>query len=216
MITTINKYPFFDLLEVIPDSDLNYKTYQKLKPVKSGNLIPDIDLITDHRRWKSFSNGSLTHGQSSLKHLFGKPLAIAFYSRHWNDNGISQLLQLDSIQNEIKASGGNLLILTDEAGDEELTKIAWENSLSLNFYHDIDNELAKKFRVYSEEDPAWNRFSGIDVNIPLLAIYVIDTNRHIVYDHIDTTLEAKFIPRDLIEAVYGAALSGQHSHRKSA
>jgi peroxiredoxin len=214
MLTTINKYPFFDLLEVIPDNDLSYKTYKKLKPVKTGNLIPDVNLVTDHKRWKNYFNGSLTHGHISLKHLYGKPLAIAFYSKHWNDNGVNQLLQLNNIQNEIKANGGNLLILTDEVGDDELAKVTWEHSLSLNFYHDINNELARKFRVYSEEDPTWNRFSGIDVNIPLLSIYVIDTDRHIVYDFVDITLEQKFIADDLVAAVYNAALT--NTHRRSA
>ncbi|MCC8426274.1 redoxin domain-containing protein [Mucilaginibacter sp. UR6-11] len=214
MLTTISKYPFFDLSEIIPENDLTYKTYQKLKPVKTGNLIPDINLVTDYKRWKNFYNGAPTHGPISLKHLYGKPLAIAFYSKHWRGRGIDQLKQLNALQNEIKANGGNLLILTDEAGDEQLAKITWDNSLSLNFYHDINNEIAAKFRVYSDEDPTWNSFSGIDVNIPLLAVYVIDTDRHIVYDHIDRNLTDLFIADDLVNAVYEASLV--HTRKKSA
>lgn len=86
--------------------------------------------------------------------------------------------------------------------------------MSLNFYHDINNGIASKFRVYSENDPTWNRFSGIDVNIPLLAIYVIDTDRHIVYDHINRNLSNTFIADDIIAAVYNAALTT--NHKKSA
>ncbi|MES2809314.1 MAG: redoxin domain-containing protein [Bacteroidota bacterium] len=214
MLTTINKYPFFDLSEIIADNDLAYKVYKKLNPVKAGNLIPDINLVTDYKRWKNFYNGAPTNGPVSLKHLFGKPLTVAFYSKHWGEHGVNQLIQLNGLQNEIKANGGNLLILTDEINDKELANITWEHSLSLNFYYDVNNEIAKKFRVYSEQDPTWNTFSGIDVNIPRLAIYVIDTDRHIVYDHIDTTLEKKFIADDLINAVYGAALIT--IHKKSA
>jgi peroxiredoxin len=214
MLTTISKYPFFDLLEIIPDNDLSYKPYKTLQPVRTGNLIPDINLLADYKRWKNFYNGAPTNGPLTLKHLYGKPLAIAFYSKHWQDRGIDQLKRLNVIQNEIKANGGNLLIVTDEVNDEQLAKITWEHSLSLNFYHDVNNEIAEKFRVYSENDPTWNRFSGIDVNIPLLAIYVIDTDRHIVYDHVDRDLSTQFIADDIITAIYTAALSGVR--RKSA
>jgi peroxiredoxin len=214
MLTTINKYPFFDLSEIIPDNDITYKSYKALKPVKTGNLIPDINLVTDYKRWKNFYNGAPTHGPISLKHLYGKPLTIAFYSKHWGEYGVEQLKQLNTIQSEIKANGGNLLVLTNETGDDQLAKLTWEHSLSLNFYHDINNEIASKFRVYSENDPTWNRFSGIDVNIPLLAIYVIDTDRHIVYDHINRDLSNTFIADDIIAAVYNAALTT--NHKKSA
>lgn len=214
MLTTISKYQFFDLSEIIPEPSFSYKPYKKLQPVKTGNLIPDINLVTDYKRWKNFYNGAQTHGPISLKHLYGKPLAIAFYSKHWKDRGVEQLIQLNAIQSEIKANGGNLLILTDEAGDEQLAKITWENNLSLNFYHDINNEIATQLRVYSEEDPTWNCFSGIDVNIPLLAVYVIDTERHVIYDHIDRNLSATFIADDIIASIYQASLTG--IRRKSA
>lgn len=214
MLTTISKYPFFDLSEIIPDNDITYKPYKSIKPVKTGNLIPDINLVTDYKRWKNFYNGAPTHGPILLKHLYGKPLAIAFYSKHWGEYGVEQLKQLNATQSEIKANGGNLLVLTDEAGDDQLAKITWEHSLSLNFYHDINNEIASKFRVYSDNDPTWNRFSGIDVNIPLLSVYVIDTDRHIVYDHVNRDLSNTFIGDDIIAAVYNAALT--INHRKSA
>jgi peroxiredoxin len=106
------------------------------------------------------------------------------------------------------------LILTEETGDEQLATIAWEQCLSLNFYHDINNEIAEKFRVYSEKYPTWGTFSGIDVNIPLLAIYVIDTERHIVYDHVDRDLSNTFIADDIINAIYDASLTS--NLRKSA
>ncbi|NNU34645.1 redoxin domain-containing protein [Mucilaginibacter sp. S1162] len=214
MLTTINKYPFFDLSEIIPEPNFSYKPYKKLQPVKTGNLIPDINLVTDFKRWKNFYNGAPAHGSISLKHLYGKPLAIAFYSKHWKDRGVEQLKELNAIQSEIKANGGNLLILTDEAGDEQLAKITWENNLSLNFYYDINNEIAQQFRIYSKDDPTWNRFSGIDVNIPLLAIYVIDTERYVVYDHVDRDLSATLIVDDIISSIYEASLT--NTRRKSA
>ncbi|HTK21350.1 MAG TPA: hypothetical protein VL442_17650, partial [Mucilaginibacter sp.] len=69
-----------------------------------------------------------------------------------------------------------------------------------------DNKIAGRFRIYSEKDPTWNTYSGINVNIPLLAVYVIDTDRHIAYHYIDRDLEQNFRTDDLITAVYESAL----------
>jgi peroxiredoxin len=215
MLTTANnKYPFFDLLEIVPDIDLSIKAYKPLKPVKAGNIIPDFTLSKEYSRWQHFYNGAPGYGTILLKQLLSKPLVISFYSHYWKENGLEQLKQLNAIQYEIKANGGNLLIINAHKGDEQLAAYAWEHSLSLNFYHDNNNELAKKFRVYSEDDPAWNRFSGIDVNVPLLATYVIDPSKQIIYDHFDRDFLRIFSDRDIISAVYESALI--RNSRKSA
>ncbi len=207
MLTTANnKYPFFDLLEIIPDADISIRSFKPLRPVKAGNIIPDFTLSTEYTRWQHFYNGAPTHGPILLKQLLSRPLVISFYSRHWKQNGLDQLKQLNAAQNEIKANGGNLLIIAAEKGDEQLAKYAWENGVSLNFYYDNHNELAKKFRVYSEEDPTWNRFSGIDENVPLLATYVIDTSKQLVYDHIDRDFLGTFSVQNILSAVYESAL----------
>jgi peroxiredoxin len=207
MLATVNKYPFFDLSEIIPDIDLSYKPYQSLKPIKAGNLIPDLNIHANYSRWQKFYSGAPTYGPVSLKQLLNKPLVISFYSKHWQDKGLEQLKQLNAIQYEVKANGGNLLIVNAEEGDEKLAKIAWEHSLSLNFYYDYNKEIAEKFRVYSEIDPTWNRFSGIDVNVPLLATYVIDASKQIVYDYIDKDLSGLFPSDNILNAVYESALN---------
>lgn len=213
MLAAINKYPFFDISEIIPDNDLEFKTYKSLIPVKAGNYIPDFTLNQSYAHWQQFYNGSETHGPVMLRHLLDKPLVVSFYSHHWKSIGLEQLKQLNAIQHEIKASGGNLLIVTAER-EEGLQAKAWEHNLSLNFYYDDDNEIAKRFRVYSEDDPAWSRFSGIDENAPLLATYVIDPARQIIYDHIDLDFTATFPAKDIISAVYQTALS--YNRRRSA
>src|SRR5947208_72098 len=109
-----NKYPFFDLIEIVPENEFTYKTYQPLQPVKAGNYIPDLKLYNDYGRWQQFYNGAETHGPLLLRQLFSKPLVIAFYSAHWGQHGLDLLKQLNEIQYEIKASGGNLLIIADE------------------------------------------------------------------------------------------------------
>lgn len=213
MSTSNNKYPFFDLSEIVADNDLPFKSYQALKPVKAGNYIPDLKFSNDYGRWQSFFNGAQTHGPISLRQLLNKPLVIAFYSHHWKEKGYELLNHLNNIQQEIKANGGSLLIISDEHTDQ-LGKIAWENSFTLNFYHDEEKNIAQIFRVYSDADPVWNRFSGIDVNVPLLATYIIDANKQVIYNHIDLDFLGTFSGEDIISSVYESALIA--NSRKSA
>src|ERR1700712_3910764 len=118
MLTNNNKYPFFDLSEIVADADIPFKPYQPLKPIKAGNFVPGLKLYNDYSRWQQFFNGAETHGPISLRHFLNKPLVIAFYSHHWREQGFNLLKQLNNIHNEIKASGGNLLIIGDERTDE--------------------------------------------------------------------------------------------------
>jgi len=213
MLTAVNKYPFFDLSEIIPDPDYTIKSYKALSPVKTGNYVPDFILNPQGVNWQQFYNGSETHGPILLRHLLDKPLVITFYSRHWKNLGVDHLKQLNTIQHEIKANGGNLLIIADER-DDDLQNKAWEHNLSLNFYYDTENEIAKKFRVYSDENPAWNRFSGVDENVSLLATYVIDPSRQVIYDHLNLNFNEAFPVREIISHVYVTALI--NNQRKSA
>lgn len=199
------KYPYFDLLEIVADFDLHRKNFKPLRPVRSGNIVPGFNLNRDSNRWQHFFNGAETHGPILLRQLLSKPLTLFFYSVHWKDHGIDLLKTLNALQYEIKANGGNLLIISAEK-TEELEKIVWDNSLSLNFYHDPNNEIARQFRIFSEEDPAWNKFSGVDANVPLPATYVLSANGQVLFAHTDVDPDNAYPVREVLAAVYQAAL----------
>lgn len=206
MLNTANtKYPYFELIEIVPELEFGRRNYKQLSPVKAGNFVPAFTLAGGYDRWQQFYNGAETHGPVLLRSLLNKPLVISFYSHHWKNAGLEQLKQLHAIQSEIKAQGGNLLVINDEKHDD-LHKLAWENSLSLNFYHDVQNEIAKKFRVYSDDDPTWNNFSGIDANVPLIATYVIDPAKQVVFSHIDHEPSGELPLKEILAATYSAAL----------
>ena len=204
MLAAVNttKYPFFDISEIVPDREFCFKTYDVLKPIKIGDAVPDFILEKNNIKWQQFFNGVETHGPVLLRQLLNKPLVIAFYSSHWQAHGLNLLKQLHSIQHEIKAHDANLLIISAEK-ERKLEKIAWDNSLSLSFYFDTDKEIAEKFGVYSENDPIWNKFSGIDTNVPLLATYVLSPFGKIAYNHIDWHFSEKFPSNEIISAVSG-------------
>jgi peroxiredoxin len=199
----ITQYPPFDISEIIQETDFAFKPIEVLRPIKAGNILPDFLLQKENSKWQQFFNGAEIHGPVLLNQLLNKPLVIGFYSQHWQQYGLDLLQQLNAIQYDVKARGGNLLIISSEKG-RALEKIIWDNNLSLSFYFDKDKEIAEKFRIYSESDPIWNKFSGIDTNVPLLATYVISPAGQLEYDHIDPDFSKVFPSKDIISAVQRA------------
>jgi len=201
MQVTVDNFPAFDILEATIDRDLSYKNYQSLKPVKTGQFISRVVFDFAYARWKSFSNGVADDSFVATKQLHGKPLVISFYSKHWNAKGISYLKQLSALHEQVKANGGNLVIINTEACSEDLTKLVVENNLSLNFYFDQANKIAETLGVYSENDPIWNWFAGIDLNVPLLSTFVIGVDNNVVFDHNHRDYDERLSVEDLLSAV---------------
>ena len=196
----INKYPYFDVSEIIPDPDPVIRTFHNPEPVKTGDVLPDFSLEKDTLRWRQFFNGAEVHTPVLFHQFLNRPLVIGFYSYHWQQYGIDLLKQLNNLHKDIIEQQGNLLIISAEK-DKRLEKIVWENNLSLSFYFDKDNYIAEKFRIYSEYDPIWNRFSGVDANVPLLATYVVSLAGKIEYAHIDPDFAKSFPSKEIISSV---------------
>lgn len=194
------KYPQFDRLELNPEIEYSFKARHALKPIKHGDVAPDFIFEKDNTRWQQFDNGVETHGPVLLNQLLNKTLILAFYSSSWQDHSLNLLKTLNTIHSKIKAYDANLLVISAEK-EQILEKIAWVNSLSLNFYIDTTSDIAEKFGIYAEHDPVWNRFSGIDTNVPLLATYVIAAYGRVLYDHIEWDLSGSFPSNDIITSV---------------
>jgi peroxiredoxin len=203
--TATVKYPSFDLLEATIDRDLSYKNYQSLKPVKTGYATSRIGFDFAYTRWQSFLNGAQDDTFVATKRLYGQPLVISFYSKHWNDRGLDSLKQLSRLHKEVDANGGSLIIISADAFSEELTELAFKNSLSLTFYFDQNNSIAEQLGVYSENDPIWNWFAGIDQNVPLLSTFVIATENVVVFDHNHRDYDEVLPSHEIIKAVSDSA-----------
>jgi peroxiredoxin len=206
--TSTIKYPSFDLLEATIDRDLSYKNYQSLKPVKTGYAVSRIGFDFAYSKWQSFLNGVQDDTFVATKQLYGQQLVVSFYSKHWNGRGLDYLKQLNRLHKEIKANGGSLIIISAEAFSEELAEMAFSNNLSLTFYFDQSNAIAEQLGVYSENDPIWNWFAGIDLNVPLLSTFVITTENVVVFDHNHCDYDESLPSYEIIKAVsYSAYIS---------
>jgi len=191
------KYLEFDSLELEHERDLTIRSWQALKPVKTGEIVPDFIFEKDGFRWQQFHNGVETNGAIPLRQLLNKNLVLAFYSSAWQERGLDMLTQLSAIQNEVRANDANLLIIHSERG-RRVEKLAWDHNLSLSFYFDSENNIAESFGIYSENDPVWNRFSGIDNNVALLSAYVIASYGRILYDHIEWDFAKGFPSENIV------------------
>jgi peroxiredoxin len=191
--------PYFDLSEIITELTIPLKKPTPLNFLRAGSLTPNFILQKEHGKWQRFFNGKQIRNTFYLSEILTKPLVIAFYSQEWKVFGLDMLQKLDEAQKEINALAGNLLVITAEKENTE--KLVWDNNLSLNFYFDEENSIAERFGLYSDKNPLWNRFSGIDNNVPLLATYVISPKGQIIYDHIDEDLSGQFEIADVLTAV---------------
>lgn len=201
MLSVAYQFPVFDFSELVREPAIAPK-YQPLQPLQAGQLTPDLKLINKNGTWLS-SKIRNYEGHVFTQQLLNKPLVISFYAEPWNRKGVYILKKLKAIQNEILAAGGNLLIITAE-GPFTQTELNWKHEFNFSFYHDVNHEIAKKFKIYGDEDPIWNKFSGIDVNVPLLATYVLSPTGQIVYDHIDTAFNGTFPSKEIINATRNA------------
>jgi peroxiredoxin len=194
------KYPESETMELEHETDLIFRSFQRLDPVKTGGIVPDFVFEKDHYRWQHFLNGIEIHNAIPLRQLLNKTLVLAFYSSAWQTHGLDMLQQLSAVQHEVRTNDANLLIVHEEKG-HKLEKLAWDNNLSLSFYFDANNNIAERFGIYSESDPVWNRFSGIDNNVPLLATYVIAPYGMILYDHVERNFTGSFPSKNIILSV---------------
>ncbi len=198
-----NRYPRFDMSEIIHELEFGFKSKQALKPLRKGDSVPNFIFEKNNFRWQQFINGVEKHSTVQLLHLLNKPLVIAFYSSQWQLHSLNMLKQLDELQFRIKSANANLLVVSSER-EKQLEKTVWDNCLSLSFYFDTEKLIAEKFGIYSETDPVWDKFSGVDTNIPLLATYVISSQGKILFDHVDWDFSEGLPTDELISSIIGS------------
>ncbi|WP_428329357.1 redoxin domain-containing protein [Mucilaginibacter sp.] len=190
----------FDLTEIMLELEIPDNKYVPLKPLQKGNRIPDLVFKNEQINQHSFLNGAGISGAALLRQIAGKPLVICFYSLEWKEYGLAHLTFLNKLQSEIRAIGGNVLIICPDEQNNKLEELVWDNSLKLNFYFDKNNEIARQLELYSELDPAWNKYPGIEVNVPLLATYIV-SNGEILYSAIDQQLTGPAPSKELLQTV---------------
>lgn len=109
------------------------------------------------------SGAELPHTIDTLSDLSKKDLLVIFYSAEWSSFGSTFL------QNALAHArpGQDILIITDDKADDLAGRLNRKGAFYI--YTDNANGLAAKFGTWNSESPAWDRFSGLNKNVPYLA-----------------------------------------------
>jgi peroxiredoxin len=198
MLTNNLKYPAFDTLELTTELEFNMQTYTKLRPAKPGDFISGLSQANN--KWHPLFDENV-YNQSGVTFSYTKkPLVLYFYSSQWGATSIAHLKQLSSAQQQIQYHYGNLLVVTDN--EDDIKQALWDHSLSLQYYNDSKHELSQLLGIYADNSPAWNRYAGVDQNVPLPSVYVLDSLRQVAFAHANEDILTGLPLNYIAEAVY--------------
>ena len=173
----------------------------RTQPLLTGNKSP----------YFSLTNGSDEQHGISPKHIPGQttsvldlirdqPLVISFYCPCWGRYAKPYLEQLVALSKQLKDVGAELLVFSNDPRKSLLRQFP---SLDFRVAHDADFSPARQFGIYSEEDPIWDRISGISDDVFTPALYVIGPDRTIIHHFLDENFD-QLLPTDaVISAVEG-------------
>jgi peroxiredoxin len=196
-------FPVFETLELTTEPEYNNQRYETLKPIKVGDKINGL---TTYKGFKQQGGhfAKVMSRQSSSASQLNKTQVLCFYSKHWGEAGLTHLKQLHAIRHEVKYHDANLLIIDADGEDSVLKHTLCINNLQLPVYDDSNNMIAKLFNIYSEKSPAWSNYAGLDTNVPLPSVFVLDHYLQVVFDFSNQEIASDLPLQNIINAVYQA------------
>lgn len=202
MLNQISKFPAFDLLEATPELIYTPQAYEKLNPIQAGHVLPELLNHQPAQTLNVLSGAYSPHQAGVPVPYLNKILVVYFYSKHWGSVSLAHLKQLNTVRNEVKYQDGHLVIIDSDGPGSSLQQLLWNNNLSLPVYADHTHQIASLFSVYAENSPTWNYYAGIDVNIPLPAVYVLNHFLKVVLDHSNEDISTNLPTDEIVTAVY--------------
>lgn len=176
------------------------KPVVKTQPLGVGDKAPFFSLTGSATQWvPDFETEPLPGETLSILDLISRrPLVVSFYCPCWGRYARPYLENLVKLSGYLRAVGATLLVFSNEPIKSLVRQFP---ELDFMVAYDADFSIARRFGVYSEEDPIWDRVSGISEEVFTPALYVIGPNRQISYRFLDEDFDQAL---DL-DGVVGAA-----------
>ena len=181
MSASILNFSTLETLELTTDPEFDFTPFQKLAPLKVGTLVDGLALTRISAPGHRFFDEIVLNAGASAFRYSHKPLLLYFFEKDWGAAAQGHLRQLNDIHAELCANNINLLVITAKSLDK-FRELSWKEALALEVFEDADNELARQLRLYSEKGPTWGSYSGIDNNVALPALYLLDSARRVALD----------------------------------
>ncbi len=181
MNTRIYQAPIFDLLELDLAPEVFFTIQEKLQPVAAGTPVAGLTTLRRVNKWHPYFDEIVLDTASNQLRYTHKPLLLYFFEKDWGTIAVEHLNQLNAAQNKLHEQQINLLVITS-GSLKEFEELCKKGSWILEAYEDTTFEIASLLKIYSEKDPSWSRYPGIEGNIPLPALYLLDGARQIALD----------------------------------
>lgn len=173
---------------------------ERIKPLVAGDTAPFFSLVNTTDDWQAsvFTAGLPGHTTSLLDLINNQPLVLSFYCPCWGRYARPYLDALVQLSAELKTVGARLLVFSNEAPKSLAKQVSL---VDLRVVHDADFTVARRFGVYSEDDPIWDRISGISEDVYIPALYVIGADRRISYHFLDEDFDGPFDQQAVVNEV---------------
>lgn len=174
---------------------------EEVKPVKVGAMAPNADIVN-------------LMGQKTTVHeaLAGKKTIMIFYRGGWCPYCNRHLADIAKIEGDLKAMGYQIIALSMDL-PAELKKTTEKEKLAYQLYSDAKAHAAKAFglafKVDDELVKTYKEKYGIDMEaasgethhiLPAPALYIIDQNKKIQYEHFNPDYRARLKADEVLEA----------------
>lgn len=156
---------------------------ERVRPLTTGVTAPFFSLSKTDTGWQASVVPGGLPGPLTLPDLLESgPVIVSFYCPCWGSYARPFLTALTKLAASVQAAGGQFVVFCNEDPkylNRELVGPA------MKLVYDADYTVARRFGVYSEYDPIWDRVSGISEDVYVPALYVIDECGRIQYRFLD-------------------------------
>lgn len=183
------------------NSSLNRSRTTRVQPLGRGDVAPFFSLAGAPGNWRASVFGQrLSDGATSVLDLVHtRPLVVSFYCPCWGRYARPYLESLIRLNQTLLAAGAELLVFSNES-PSVLTKQV--PGIDFRLAYDAESLVAQRFGVYSDDDPVWERISGISEEAFTPALYVIGPDRRITWHFLDDNFDQTLDQEAIAEVVH--------------
>lgn len=170
------------------NSSLYRSRRERIKPLVTGDLAPFFSLAGAAGNWQTsvFAQKSAERTTSVSDLISGRPLVVSFYCPCWGRYAQPYLDSLVQLNQDLLLAGAELVVFSNESPRVLERQV---KGLDFRVAYDAESTVAQRFGIYSEDDPVWERVSGISDEAFTPALYVIGPNRRIAYHFLDENFD---------------------------
>ncbi|ADB40785.1 peroxiredoxin family protein [Spirosoma linguale] len=172
-----------------------------VKPLLTGDMAPFFSLAGAPNDWRASVFGQkLPKAATSILDLINvRPLVVSFYCPCWGRYARPYLESLVRLNQALLAVDAELVVFSNESPSILARQIG---ELDFRVAYDAESTVARRFGVYSEDHPVWERISGISEDAFTPALYVIGQDRRIAYHVLDENFDRSLDAESVVSAVY--------------